>query len=226
MFASALSLFLEAFEASDFVGKFIFFLLFLLSLSSWALILYKFSQLKSLERQIHLSLATVREYKGTLLDPLASLQPGICTFLYQDLRKLLLRKREQGHSNSVSLSPSEKSSAEDRADSHIRYRVKEWESYFFLLSTAVSLAPFLGILGTVWGLLVSLHGLQQGSNSLANQSVLSGLSTALATTVLGLFIAIPALIAHNFLKAKLKEVALEASHFYFECLEKIPTDES
>ena len=78
--------------------------------------------------------------------------------------------------------------------------LKKLDDNLFILHTIVSLAPFVGILGTVWGILISLFEMRGHSSALSNSAIISGLSTALGTTVLGLIIAIPALIAYNFLK--------------------------
>jgi biopolymer transport protein ExbB/TolQ len=59
----------------------------------------------------------------------------------------------------------------------------------------------LFILGTVWGILISLFEMRHHSSSLGNSAIIAGLSTALGTTVLGLIIAIPALIGYNALKS-------------------------
>lgn len=88
---------------------------------------------------------------------------------------------------------------QDVASSHISDEIHGLEKYLYMLSTIYALAPFVGLLGTVWGILIGLINLQGSSDSL-REGMLSGLSTALATTVLGLVIAIPALIAYTYLK--------------------------
>ena len=96
------------------------------------------------------------------------------------------------------------------------------EKNFFILSTTVTLAPFLGLLGTVWGILVSFGGLQGGHGMASNGAVIGGLSTALTTTVLGLLIAIPALIGNNYFKNFSKHFTIEMvdfSHFLLSTIE-------
>lgn len=79
------------------------------------------------------------------------------------------------------------------------YACKRLETYLYILSMVVTLAPFLGLLGTVWGILLTFSQLQGGLQA-SNAAMLSGLSMALATTVLGLLIAIPALVGYSYLK--------------------------
>jgi Biopolymer transport proteins len=87
------------------------------------------------------------------------------------------------------------------------------DKHLFLLSIVVSLAPFLGLLGTVWGILTTFSNLQTQTGGGTNDLVLGGLSLALATTVLGLLDAIPALIAYHFLKTQIKTFDLSLGQF-------------
>ncbi len=64
----------------------------------------------------------------------------------------------------------------------------------------MTLAPFLGLLGTVWGILITFSELQNHALSNANSTVMGGLAMALGTTVVGLIVAIPALLFYNYLK--------------------------
>ena len=71
------------------------------------------------------------------------------------------------------------------------------ESRISFLSTVASASPYIGLFGTVWGIMNSFRGLAQTSQ--ATLSVVApGISEALIATALGLFAAIPALIAYNF----------------------------
>ena len=75
---------------------------------------------------------------------------------------------------------------------------------------------------TVWGILVSFGELQAGHAATSNGVILGGLSTALTTTVLGLLIAIPALIGHSYFKALIRQFCLEMgkfSHFLLSTVE-------
>ena len=93
---------------------------------------------------------------------------------------------------------------ESQASATISSQMKSLEKNLFILPTIVTLAPFMGLLGTVWGILVTFSGLHEGGGLGSSSSILGGLSTALATTVLGLIIAIPALIAYNYIKNYLR----------------------
>ena len=102
-------------------------------------------------------------------------------------------------------------------DSHLDVEIlkqtKLLEKNLFILPTVVTLGPFLGLLGTVWGILITFNTLQTQSLLNNNTSILSGLSMALSTTVVGLMVAIPALIAYNYLKNWIKNFRSDMLHF-------------
>jgi biopolymer transport protein TolQ len=70
------------------------------------------------------------------------------------------------------------------------------ESRLTFLATTASVAPFIGLFGTVWGVLTSFSGLAN-SNVATLRAVAPGIADALITTAIGLFTAIPAVIAYN-----------------------------
>ena len=79
------------------------------------------------------------------------------------------------------------------------------ESRISYLSTVASASPYIGLFGTVWGIMNSFRGLAQTSQ--ATLSVVApGISEALIATALGLFAAIPALIAYNFFVKRINTI--------------------
>ena len=91
----------------------------------------------------------------------------------------------------------------------------ELESQMILLATAVSGAPFLGLLGTVWGVMDAFSGVAMaGTASLA--AMAPGVSGALITTVTALCVAIPAMFGYNFLVTSIRAVIVEMDNFAAE----------
>jgi biopolymer transport protein ExbB/TolQ len=89
------------------------------------------------------------------------------------------------------------------------------ESQLILLASAVSGAPFIGLLGTVWGVMDAFTGIAQaGSASLA--SMAPGVSGALLNTVLGLLVALPAMFGYNFIINTIKSMVVEMENFSAE----------
>lgn len=86
--------------------------------------------------------------------------------------------------------------------------VENLERYLILLQTAVTISPFLGLLGTVWGIMASFWDMS--SMQSANLTVVApGIAEALVTTIAGLATAIPAVIFYNSLVRKIDLVANE-----------------
>ena len=91
------------------------------------------------------------------------------------------------------------------------------ESWMPWLATTAAATPFIGLFGTVWGIMDAFHGLgTAGAASL--RSVAPGISEALITTAAGLFAAIPALIAYNQFVHRLKMFGAMLDDFAMEFL--------
>ena len=75
-------------------------------------------------------------------------------------------------------------------------QLTELERRMTFLATTASVAPFIGLFGTVWGVMVSFAGLAN-ANSASLRAVAPGIADALIATAFGLFAAIPAVIAYN-----------------------------
>lgn len=93
-------------------------------------------------------------------------------------------------------------------------------SWMVVLTMAIAGGPFLGLLGTVWGVMNTFAGMAEaGEANLA--AIAPGVASALATTVFGLFVAIPSLFAYNYLAQQIKGIATELNLFVDEFLMKV-----
>jgi len=91
------------------------------------------------------------------------------------------------------------------------------------LATTGSAAPFIGLFGTVWGIMASFHDIgMRGSASLA--VVAPGISEALVATAAGLAVAIPAVIAYNYFANRLEEIENEMQNFSTDFLNLVERD--
>ncbi len=89
------------------------------------------------------------------------------------------------------------------------------ESQMILLATAVSGSPFLGLLGTVWGVMDTFTGVAMaGAPNLT--AMAPGVSGALITTVTALCVAIPAMFGYNFLVTSIRGIIVEMDNFAAE----------
>ncbi|QNI35488.1 MotA/TolQ/ExbB proton channel family protein [Edaphobacter albus] len=94
------------------------------------------------------------------------------------------------------------------------------ESRMTWLATIAAIAPFIGLFGTVWGIIDAFHGLgTAGAATL--RAVAPGISEALITTAAGLVVAIPAVIGYNQLTARLREFGSRMDDFGRELLNAI-----
>ncbi len=87
------------------------------------------------------------------------------------------------------------------------------ESYVSFLGTTGSTAPFIGLLGTVWGILLAFQRLASASGAASIQVVGPDISHALIATAAGLFAAIPAVMAFNYFHAGIKVLNVEMDNF-------------
>jgi biopolymer transport protein TolQ len=98
--------------------------------------------------------------------------------------------------------------------------VDELEKYVDWLASTASAAPFVGLFGTVWGIMSSFQNIgAMGSASLA--VVAPGISEALIATAMGLGAAIPAAIAYNTLVNRMKKISLDVESFSQEYINMI-----
>jgi biopolymer transport protein TolQ len=97
------------------------------------------------------------------------------------------------------------------------------ESGLILLAIAVSGAPFLGLLGTVWGVMQTFGGIAQtGAATMA--AMAPGVSAALITTVAGLLVAIPSMFGYNWLVHNLRVFTVGLDNFAQELVSRMETE--
>lgn len=214
---------LVAYTESDFIGKLIFLALLFLSMISWTLLIQKSLTFRNIHkkgqtliRQFHAS-----KTKPLSLDTKSDSHPfsDIYTHLKEQTLQLL-RKNQAGFEEEkpIALSTSDIDLINSSLSSTIGYHAKNLERYLYVLSTVVTLGPFLGLLGTVWGILTTFAAMSQRDSGQTSEAILSGLAMALGTTILGLLVAIPALIAYNYLKNNSRELQLEMQDFATQAL--------
>jgi biopolymer transport protein TolQ len=234
MFAAA-NPFLEAYSQSDLFGKLIFIGLYILSICSWVILIHKvwltyqakrsslrFQEAFRFQKQNPLSLDCDNLSRKNEVNPFLS--------LYQVLKKqscdLISKNRhflgiQPDKKEPVYLSLNDIDFVASHLSTTAADQIKNLEKNLYILSITVSLAPFLGLLGTVWGILMTFSELQVQGGGGGHQMVLGGLSMALATTVLGLLDAIPALIGYNYLKNSISSFSTDMEGFSNEILASV-----
>lgn len=226
---------LRAYYQSDIFGKTVFLLLFTLSVISWVIFIQKYFLLRKLKKgnsqfSLYIQKKPEQLFELTFPKPLIQI-PKVFSLPYYELYKTLkqstlelLNKNRYFHQEKegpVFLSRADVDLVESQLYSNLSDITNGVEKNLFVLPMIVTLAPFLGLLGTVWGILITFSGLQSHSFTSGNATVLAGLSMALATTVVGLIVAIPALVSYNYLKNSCKLYQNDAENFSRQLLATI-----
>ena len=106
--------------------------------------------------------------------------------------------------------------------SRARQELVRMESGLFILEIVVGIAPLLGLLGAVAGLVKVFGNIGSGAMSTSDlKGIASGIGEALATTIVGLSIAIPALVAYTYFSRRVERLAVEMESLLTDLIEKI-----
>lgn len=219
--------FFDAYIQSDILGKLIFLGLVSLSIISWIILVHKFLVCRDAKKN---SQTFWDSFQTQRLNPLGletSKNNSPFEELYSVLKKYTLeilnknaRFGDTKNEAAPSLSGADLDFVQAQLMTGVSNQTKNLEKNLFILSTVVTLAPFLGLLGTVWGILTTFSEMQTLGGS-GHASILSGLSLALATTVLGLLDAIPALIGYNYLKNSIRDFQTDMESYSNEMLASV-----
>jgi len=199
-------------EQTGWVARTVLGILFCFSLFSWALILQKLTLFSRLNRQTALFLRVFRSSKG-LPEPRAVGATGsplgtVYAAGYSELASQLAASNPHGRVKSLNAVTTDMQSA--AAD-----EVRKLERYMPFLATTGSVTPFIGLFGTVWGVMDAFSGL--GTAGAASLRVVApGIAEALITTAAGLFTAIPAVIAYNHFLHDVRELGARMDNFTME----------
>lgn len=205
-------------------GKVIIVLLFVGSIFAWTIMLTKYIELRQAAEESHRFIRAFRHEGHPLAlflrrrrfdrSPLFRVYQAGCralaaaTGLTSDIEGELLL-------DAVTRRPLSQPQAAMVRETLERYVADEammLEEHMGFLATAVSASPFLGLLGTVWGVMDAFGGMAvTGSATLG--AVAPGISGALLTTVVGLLVAIPSSIGYNVLAHRIRRLVVQMDNF-------------
>jgi biopolymer transport protein TolQ len=213
-----------SFVQSTIEGKIVLLLLFFCSIFSWSVMVTKIRYLNFARRQserfsalFRRDRAPLRIYeKGIRFDgsPLYEIYKAGCVELcFQVLGSADVDETFHGRLDSAEkISAAQMRAVTAAMERAVGEAGLKLESQMIILSTAVSGAPFLGLLGTVWGVMDAFGGIaRSGSANLA--AMAPGVAGALITTVFGLLVAIPAMFGYNFLVTSVRSMIVQAENF-------------
>jgi biopolymer transport protein TolQ len=204
--------------ATGFVARVTLFILLFFSVLSWAIILKKYVRFKTAGRE---SREFMKIFRGsrklseirTACRNLTSC-PLVEVFLagYREIENQAVLSENPGTPRIRSMISVQR--ALQIASSAQLTLLENWLTW---LATIGAVTPFIGLFGTVWGIIDAFQGLgSAGTASL--RSVAPGISEALITTAAGLFAAIPAVIAYNQYVQRVKEIGAQMDDFGLEFL--------
>ena len=197
----------KLFLRADFVVKFVIILLIASSIFSWALIFDKFKLFKSINASTEdfekkfWKAKSAESFNNNL--PVNSKDPA--TIIFKTAMNEVMKTKRQ---SSAIQSARVERILEIATDNEI----KKIEKNFTFLATVGSTAPFIGLFGTVWGIMNSFQSIAISRNtSLA--IVAPGIAEALFATALGLLAAIPAVVAYNKFNSDSKKYSARIENF-------------
>ena len=220
---------LELIFHAGIVVKLVLLILFLFSVFSWAIIIVKFRVFRLAEKESKMFLSRFwasKDFSKSFMEAKRLSHSPIANLFrcgYIDVEKI---KKEQVDSN-PSKAPSgsganvglmEGVSAIDRTLKRVAgTELTRLEKALTFLATTGNATPFIGLFGTVWGIMDAFRQIGfKGSTSLA--VVAPGISEALIATAAGLFAAIPAVVAYNYFLHKIRVLNSQMENFSAEFL--------
>ncbi len=188
---------LDMFSNTGPVAKLVLLILLAFSVLSWAIILTKWSLLRRARVQ---SGRFVRAFRK------AQFEGGFEEYKRQVTGQSALLRSITGVQRGMQIGASEE--------------VTRLERNLPWLAITAAVTPFIGLFGTVWGIIDAFHGLgTAGAATL--RAVAPGISEALITTAAGLAAAIPAVIAYNLFGSSIRELAARSDDFALEVLNAV-----
>jgi biopolymer transport protein TolQ len=187
--------------------------LMFLSLLSWTIILSKLFTLRKAHR---LNLNFLRMFRKTprletVATQVENFRPaplvGVFDFGFSEVSRQIAARK-------IIVNPT---ALERTLQLGISEEVTRLERNMNWLATTASVSPFVGLLGTVWGIIDAFESLGHGGGT-SMTAVGPGIAQALVTTALGLFAAIPAAMAYNYFGHSIKENATRMEDFSLEFL--------
>lgn len=193
------------------------------SIVSWGIILYKTRQVRSARRQSQSFIDAFWESRNLTAIHATSQNlrqsPVAQVFRagYQELVRLTRAKTTADKEDELSSELDGIEHVERAMRRAMRQEITGLERGLTFLATTASTTPFVGLFGTVWGIMTAFQGLSTTQSS-SIQAVAPGISEALVATAAGLAAAIPAVVAFNHFARQIRVLTVEMENFCAEFL--------
>lgn len=200
------------FDQSNMAGQVIVLLLVVFSLVAWTVMIGKYIDLSRLRAANRAFEDRLRASESvTRIDPKFKSSRGPYAQLAREALTAFHRGRGGGHTISH---------VENAIQRAVSTGCLVYEARMVMLSSIVSGAPFLGLLGTVWGVM-DAFGAIAGQSGASIATLAPGVSGALLTTVAGLLVAIPSVFGYNYLLTQSKLMITELENFASNLADRI-----
>ena len=206
--------------ASGPVAKVVLSILFIFSVVSWTIILYKLKQYGRAESDAERFMRTARDadsFKKLVTTYRETPNNAFYRLMFASYKEIASRQKEN-----PGIRPEIMPSVENALKIIMSEETDRFERRLSFLATTANTAPFIGLFGTVWGIMDSFREIGlKGTTSLS--VVAPGISEALIATAIGLATAIPAVLAYNYFNGRLKRILSKmenASMYILNLLEK------
>ena len=213
---------IEIFERCDPVDKAIVVGLGVFSLIAWTIMFGKHFELKRLQLLNHSFEVHLRDQR-TLLDLPESLRNkrGIpYADLFADAVESYWRAAAIGKDRGVENSRARLEHAENALQRALARQTLRYESSMIFLASIVSGAPFIGLLGTVWGVMEAFSSVAMQKTA-GIQQLAPGVSGAMLATIAGLVVAIPSVFGYNLLLGSTRRMTTELENFASSLADRI-----
>lgn len=203
----------NVFGQMDPVGKVISILLGFFSIVAWAVMWGKYRDLRELRRLNLLFERELRKERTILNQSESGRDQRVIPYadLFADAVEAYWRAAAIGEEKGKDSARARLEHTENALQRALARQTLRYESNMIFLASIVSGAPFLGLLGTVWGVMTAFGAIT--ANSVGIQELAPGVTSALFTTTAGLLVAIPSLFGYNILLASTRRLITELENF-------------
>ncbi len=211
-------------------GKAIIILLILFSILAWSIMATKALEMRRARQLNSYFDAEYRNLKSVfgIYDRRVQVEGCPLYAVYQaGCQELDARLRTPGGGRRARLSLKAMEHVKRTLEAAVARQALKLESGLILLAIAVSGAPFLGLLGTVWGVMTAFSGVAQAAAAGGRADLTAmapGVAGALITTVAGLLVAIPSMFGYNWLVHNLRVLTVELDNFAQELVSQMETE--
>lgn len=209
--------------------KLVLLILVALSVACWCIILLKARLFRRAQKESDQFVDLFRERKnyGVLFRDSQLLEDSYLAHIfrvgYTELNRLSKSLENKGLQEARSNPEVLLENVERAMQGAIMSERRRFERFLPLLATTGSTAPFIGLFGTVWGIMTSFHEI--GLQGAANLAVVApGISEALIATAMGLVAAIPAVVFYNHFANRIRSMESETTHFAADFLNILKRD--